>query len=100
MAPRLQVFDLVRAQGGLGAGADGPAAAVVNPFSFGGGSGAPTSFRFALAKLAGCLTLSATGNALVSFFSTMVGERFAHRLKGRLMEVSVAGGWAGRQQAG
>lgn len=75
-------------QGGLAAANGAPAPAVVNPFAgLGGAAASPTSFRAALAKLAGCLVLSATGNALVSYFSTLLGERFAHRLKGRLMEV-------------
>ncbi|PRW60036.1 ABC transporter B family member 28 isoform X2 [Chlorella sorokiniana] len=86
-----EVFDVVRAQGGLAAANGAAAPAVVNPFQgLGGAAASPTSFRAALAKLAGCLVLSATGNALVSYFSTLLGERFAHRLKGRLMETIMA----------
>ncbi|PSC68391.1 ABC transporter permease [Micractinium conductrix] len=83
-----EVFDVVRSQGGL---ADAPAAAVANPFSgLGAASSVPGSFRTALAKLSACLVLSASGNALVSYCSTLLGERFAHRLKGQLMETIIA----------
>lgn len=85
-----QVFDVVRAQGGLASAASGPAAAAVNPFSHGAVAAAPSSFQGALLKLAACLVLSATGNALVAYLSTIVGERFGHRLKSRLMQVC---GW-------
>lgn len=79
---------MVRAQGGLAAGSSGGAPGVVNPFAaLGGAAATPTSFRAAIAKLAACLVLSATGNAVVTYFSTLLGERFAHRLRGRLMTV-------------
>ena len=82
------------AQGGL---ATSGAPTVVNPFAgLGGAAASPTSFRAALAKLSACLVLSATGNALVSFFSTLLGERFAHRLKGQLMQVGAGGCLAAR----
>lgn len=86
---------MVRAQGGLTGGAAGAGPGVVNPFAgLGGAAATPTSFRAALTKLSACLVLSATGNALVSYCSTLLGERFAHRLKGRLMTVRRwAGGW-------
>ena len=93
-----QVFDVVRSQGGL---ADAPAAAVANPFSgLGAASSVPGSFRTALAKLSACLVLSASGNALVSYCSTLLGERFAHRLKGQLMEVRGLVGGRGAAQPG
>ncbi len=81
------VFDVVRAQGGLTSAAAGPAAAAINPFSHAAAAAAPSSFQGALLKLAACLVLSATGNALVAYLSTIAGERFGHRLKGRLMQV-------------
>lgn len=90
--PHLLPFPTFNLQGGLAAANGAAAPAVVNPFAgLGGAAASPTSFRAALAKLAGCLVLSATGNALVSYFSTLLGERFAHRLKGRLMEVRGCG---------
>lgn len=83
-----EVFDVVRAQGVTAVASNGPAVAMVNPFS--GAAAVPPSFQTALAKLAACLVASATGNAIVSYFSTLVGERFGHRLKGRLMETIVS----------
>jgi len=86
-------------QGGLAVANGAPAPAVVNPVAaLGGAAASPTSFRAALAKLATCPVLSATGNALVSYFSTLLGEGFANRLKGQLMEVSVAAA-GGRRRA-
>lgn len=85
-----QVFDVVRAHGGLASAASGPAGAAVNPFSHAAAAAAPSSFQAALLKLAACLVLSATGNALVAYLSTILGERFGHRLKGRLMQVRLA----------
>ncbi|KAL4429575.1 hypothetical protein ABPG77_008624 [Micractinium sp. CCAP 211/92] len=84
------VFDVVRAQGGLTSAAAGPAAAAFNPFSHAAAAAAPSSFQGALLKLAACLVLSATGNALVAYLSTIAGERFGHRLKGRLMQTIMA----------
>ena len=87
-----EVFDVVRAQGSLAAGdaASSAAAAAVNPFTFSAASATPPSFRAAMLKLSACLVLSATGNALVSYFSTLLGERFGYRLKARLMQASAA----------
>ncbi|KAL4458414.1 hypothetical protein ABPG75_013279 [Micractinium tetrahymenae] len=83
------VFDLVRAQGGLAGGAAAPTAAAVGPFSH-GAMAAPTSFQGVLLRLGACMVLSATGNALVAYLSTLLGERFGHRLKGRLMQIIMA----------
>lgn len=41
-------------------------------------------------KLSACLVLSATGNAMVSWCSSLLGERFGHRLRGWLMGTLMA----------
>lgn len=79
-----EVFDFVRAQGGLAGKAAG--AAAINPFAAAGVAATPTSFTAVLLKLGSCLVLSATGNALVAWCSALLGERFGYRLRGRLME--------------
>jgi hypothetical protein len=87
-----EVFDVVRAQASLAAGdaASSAAAAAANPFTLSAARATPPSFRAAMLKLSCCLVLSATGNALVSYFSTLLGERFGYRLKARLMQASAA----------
>lgn len=84
-----EVFDVVRAHGGLATEAP------VNPFSVlvgsaGIGTTAPPTFVGVLSKLCVCLVLSATGNAAVAWCSALLGERFGRRLRGRLMDTLMA----------
>ena len=79
-------------QGGLAGTGGGATPGAVNPFAGLGGAvvGTPSSFRAAMVKLSVYQVLSATGNALVSYFSTVLAERFAYRLKERLMRTIMA----------
>jgi ABC-type multidrug transport system fused ATPase/permease subunit len=81
-----EVFDVVRAHGGLANEAP------INPFAALGGTSSttPPTFAGVMVKLCACLVLSATGNAAVAWCSALLGERFGRRLRGRLMDTLMA----------
>eukprot|EP00887_Chlorella_sp_A99_P006287 scaffold3.g6287.t1 len=78
-----ELFDLVR-NTVVGAGAATPALSL---WDF---AAMPPSFRWTLFVLVACLALSTLGNVAVAVLSPLVAERFAVRLRDRMMEVIIS----------